>query len=220
MHRAWHSAVGLPSRSTRAPWMLVFVTPPDVRSSFTVPPDSSVSEWCDVQTGDHLATHRCRPSSRDDDVVHIAEIRVALLAASLAVVGLACGDDDGTEATTTTSTTTTLPGPVSSASDESCAARDELQAAISDLSNLDVVRNGTSSVTDALTRIKDAIAEVRSTAGADVQPQVDAFQQSVDQLQTALAGGTSQIGAVVSSIRDVASTGSTLLTSLRNLRCP
>jgi hypothetical protein len=88
------------------------------------------------------------------------------------------------------------------------------------LSNIDVVRNGTSAITDALTRIKDALGEVRSTAGADVQPQVEAFQQSLDQLQTALAGGASQATAIVSSIREVASTGGTLLTSLGNLRCP
>jgi hypothetical protein len=40
MHRAWESAIGLPRRSTRASWMLGFVTPPDVRRSFTVSPDS------------------------------------------------------------------------------------------------------------------------------------------------------------------------------------
>jgi hypothetical protein len=143
-----------------------------------------------------------------------------MLAASLALGALACGDDDDTVATTTTtSTTTTLPGPVGSASEASCAARDELQAAISDLSSVDVVRNGTSSITDALTRIKDALAQVRSTAGDDVKPQIDAFQQSLDQLQTALGGGTSQAAAIVSALRDVASTGATLLTSLRNLRC-
>jgi hypothetical protein len=151
--------------------------------------------------------------------VRSASICIALLAAGLAAGGVACGDDDDTAATTTT-TTTTLPGPVSSASEASCAARDQLQTAISDLSNVDVVRNGTSSITDALTRIKDALGEVRSTAGADVQPQLDAFQQSLDQLQKALGGGTSQVAAIVSGVRDVASTGATLLTSLSNLRCP
>jgi hypothetical protein len=148
-----------------------------------------------------------------------APIRIALLAASLAVVGSACDDDDSA-ATTTTTTTTTLPGPVSSASEASCAARDELQTAISDLSNIDVVRNGTSAITDALTRIRTALGEVRSTAAADVQPQIEAFQQSLDQLQTALGGGASQVTAIVRGIRDVGTTGSTLLTSLRNLRCP
>jgi hypothetical protein len=151
-----------------------------------------------------------------------APIRIALLAASLAIVGSACGDDDEPAATTTTSTTTTttLPGPVSSASEAACAARDELQTAIADLSNIDVVRNGTSAITDALTRIQTALGEVRSTAADDVQPQIDAFQQSLDQLQTAIGGGASQVTAIVRAVREVATTGSTLLTSLRNLRCP
>src|SRR6187431_1173924 len=38
MQRALESAIGLPSRSTSAFLMLVFVTPPDVRRSFTLPP--------------------------------------------------------------------------------------------------------------------------------------------------------------------------------------
>jgi uncharacterized phage infection (PIP) family protein YhgE len=153
--------------------------------------------------------------------VRTVSISLALLAASLVAGGVACGDDDNTAATTTTTTTTTtLPGPLSSASEASCAARDQLQTAISDLSNVDIVRNGTSAVTEALTKITDALDEVRSTAGADVQPQVDAFQQSLDQLQTALGGGVSQAAAIVTAVRNVVSTGGTLLTSLRNLRCP
>jgi len=39
MHRALESAMGLPSISTSASRMLAFVTPPDVRSSFKIPPD-------------------------------------------------------------------------------------------------------------------------------------------------------------------------------------
>src|SRR6185436_3777416 len=39
MHRALESSIGLPSRSTRASRMLVFVTPPDVRRSFKLPPE-------------------------------------------------------------------------------------------------------------------------------------------------------------------------------------
>src|SRR6478672_4816994 len=36
MHRALDSAIGLPSRSTSASRMLVFVTPPEVSKSFTM----------------------------------------------------------------------------------------------------------------------------------------------------------------------------------------
>src|SRR6187401_1269292 len=39
MHRALESLIDLPSRSTRASRMLVFVTPPDVRRSFKLPPE-------------------------------------------------------------------------------------------------------------------------------------------------------------------------------------
>src|SRR5262245_44877807 len=40
MQSAVESAIGLPSRSTRASSMLWLVTPPDVRSSFKMPPSS------------------------------------------------------------------------------------------------------------------------------------------------------------------------------------
>src|SRR3954447_14217979 len=39
MQRALDSSIGFPSRSTRASRMLVFVTPPDVRRSFKLPPE-------------------------------------------------------------------------------------------------------------------------------------------------------------------------------------
>jgi hypothetical protein len=159
--------------------------------------------------------------ARDHAQVRRTSILIPALIAGLAIAGSACGDDDSAATTTiSTTTTTTIPGPVSSASEASCAARDELRQAISDLSKIDVVRNGTSALTDALAHINAALGEVRSTAGADVQPQVDAFQQSLDQLQTALGGGASQIAAIVQAVRDVATTGATLLTSLGNLRCP
>ncbi len=39
MQRALQSAIGLPSSSTNAAWMLGFFTPADVSSSFTGPPE-------------------------------------------------------------------------------------------------------------------------------------------------------------------------------------
>ncbi len=47
IQRAVESVIGLPNRSTSALRMLEFVIPPDVRSSFKIPPD--VTEcWCGV----------------------------------------------------------------------------------------------------------------------------------------------------------------------------
>jgi hypothetical protein len=49
MQRAVESVIGLPNRSTSALRMLEFVIPPDVRSSFKIPPDvSAVEWWCGV----------------------------------------------------------------------------------------------------------------------------------------------------------------------------
>ena len=44
MQSARDSEIGLPSRSTRASRMLSFVTPPDVRRSFTTPPELSCDD--------------------------------------------------------------------------------------------------------------------------------------------------------------------------------
>src|SRR3954471_2708167 len=88
-----------------------------------------------------------------DGRVLVRRARAVLLCAALVVGAVACGDDDSSSTTTTTTTSppsTTNPGPIGSASAELCDARDELQSAISDLSKVDVVKNGTSAVTSAL----------------------------------------------------------------------
>jgi hypothetical protein len=51
MQSALESAIGLPSRSTSASRMLAFLTPADVRRSFTMPPDPSAMDCCGLQTG-------------------------------------------------------------------------------------------------------------------------------------------------------------------------
>src|SRR5471030_1690968 len=74
MHRASHSAIGLPSRSSIASLMLGFLMPADVRRSFTLPPgvgtaDGNVPQPTDPyagQTGRRIETHRVAlaPASR------------------------------------------------------------------------------------------------------------------------------------------------------------
>jgi hypothetical protein len=143
--------------------------------------------------------------------------------AGLVVGVVACGDDDSASTTVPTTTvppSTTNPGPVGSASAELCQAVDQLKTSITGLSSIDVVRNGTSAVTDALNQIKTDLGAVKSAAGSDVQPQVDAFQGAVDQLQTTLSASSPPISGIVSGVRNVATTGATLLSSLRNLKCP
>jgi hypothetical protein len=54
MQRALDSAIGLPSRSTSAAWMLVFLMPADVRRSLMLPPGLPVDV---VPEADRSATH-------------------------------------------------------------------------------------------------------------------------------------------------------------------
>ena len=80
-----------------------------------------------------------------------------------------------------------------------------------------MVKNGTSAIKDQLTTIQENLKAVRSAAGSDVQPQVDALQASLDSLQSAIDSNAP--AKAVSALSDVASTGATLLTSLGNLKC-
>jgi hypothetical protein len=59
MHSALESSIGLPSRSTSASRMLVFVTPPDVRRSFKLPPE------CDYEEHAEAAREGARGFSRE-----------------------------------------------------------------------------------------------------------------------------------------------------------
>jgi hypothetical protein len=43
LQRALDPAIGFPKRSTNALWMLAFLTPPDMRRSLKMPPDSSAT---------------------------------------------------------------------------------------------------------------------------------------------------------------------------------
>ena len=52
MQSALLSAMGLPSKSSSALWMLVFLTPADVRRSLKMSPDSNVLERSFLKTCD------------------------------------------------------------------------------------------------------------------------------------------------------------------------
>jgi hypothetical protein len=147
----------------------------------------------------------------------------ALLAAAALVVLAACGGDNSSSsvgtATTTASTAaaaaTTVPVTASPAL---CSARADLRTSVQDLQNIDLVKNGTNGVKDALTKVKDNLAAVRSAAGSDLQPQITAFDTALKGLQTAV--DSSAAAAIATSLKDVVQTGTILLTDLGKLSCP
>jgi len=154
-----------------------------------------------------------------------------LAAISLAVVLAACGSDNSSSSsvvtttataratsTSTTSGTNAPSGP--SGSPALCSARDTLKTDIQGLASVDLVKNGTSGLQDALTKIKNDLQAVKSAAGSDLQPQVNSLQTAVDQLSTALSNASSVgVAGVVTAAKNVATAGSALLTSLDQLKC-
>jgi ABC-type phosphate transport system substrate-binding protein len=147
--------------------------------------------------------------------------RALLVAVALALLG-ACGGDNSSSAPP--GTTTTVPAPGSStavtASAALCSARDALKSSIQSLTSVDVVKNGTSSLQSALEKVKTDLQAVKAAASAELQPQVKALEDSLQQLGTALTNtGASGVAGVVSAATAVAQSGSALMASLQSLKC-
>jgi hypothetical protein len=136
----------------------------------------------------------------------------------------ACGSDNSSSSVVTTVTTsaatTSASGPSGTASAALCKARDDLRSSVQELASVDVVKNGTSSLQAALTKVKNNLQAVKDAAGSDLQPQVNALQSAVDQLSTAVANVSSVgVAGVLTAARDVGTAGATLLSSLDKLHC-
>jgi hypothetical protein len=110
--------------------------------------------------------------------------------------------------------------PSDTASAEVCAAREDLRSSISELKDVDVIANGTSALQTPLNKVEDNLTALKSAAGDELKPQVTAFQDAVDALETAVKDvGSGGVSAVATAAKDVATSGSDLLTSLDDLRC-
>jgi hypothetical protein len=145
--------------------------------------------------------------------------RTAMSATALVFVLGACGGDNSSSSVVTT-VTTSATSTTASGNAALCAARDSLKSSIDDVRSVDVIKNGTSALQAALTKVKDNLQAVKAAAGADLQPQVTALQDAVTELGTAITNVASVgVAGVVTATRDVATAGSTLLTSLNNLKC-
>ena len=119
----------------------------------------------------------------------------------LGIVLVSCGDDDDS-------------------SSDVCADREALRTSVDALTNVDVVAEGTNGVTAAVSDVKDDLAALRSSAGAELEPQVQAVQDASTKLETAVAeidsGGAAAAVTAVPSLTDSAGT---LLDSLEAGAC-
>jgi hypothetical protein len=168
-----------------------------------------------------------------------ALVRAVVACVVLGVLMVSCGDDDDSASTAATTgatpfatvgratTETTAPVAESSATGSStapsgdvCADREALRSSVDALKNLDVVAEGTNGVTAAVSAVKDDLAALRSSAGPELQPQVQAVQDAVDKLQTAVANlDSGGAAAAVTAAAGVATSARTLLNSLQAGAC-
>jgi hypothetical protein len=163
-------------------------------------------------------------------------VALAATVAALALV-VACGSDNSSSSSTVVSTTTSVAPATSvtttsagtsttvsssrgTASPQLCTARDNLKTSIQNLATVDVLKNGTSGVQDAVNKVKDNLQTLKANASSDLQPQIQAFQDSLTALGNAVSNVSSGgVGSVVTAASKAAQDGQALVTSLGSLKC-
>lgn len=98
---------------------------------------------------------------------------------ALSVVGVACGDDDAS--------------PV-------CDARDDLEASVEQLREVDVVDDGLDALRDAIAAVSDDLSTLRAEAASDLEPEIDAVRSALDDLRSAVESGGSPAEVAQSTV--------------------
>ena len=145
--------------------------------------------------------HRFRNSS--------LPVRVAVAGIAFACLIAACGGDDDDS-----SSSTTAPA------NDVCQQADALRSSVDDLKNVDLVAEGTNGATAAITDVKADLTALGDSVSDELAPDVQAVGDAIDQLESAVqnldSGGAA---AALDAVADVASTTSTLITSIDDGAC-
>src|SRR4051794_31381011 len=149
----------------------------------------------------------------------LARVRAVAGASALLVVLAGCGNDSASP-TTTTARTAAL-----------CAARDDIESSIKELtlsrwffgSGTETalrLENGTSGLQTALSKLDDDLQVVKGAASSQLQPQVSAFQDSVDEVETAISNlDTNGIVGIDTATKTAIKAESTLIKALSAVKC-
>ena len=133
-------------------------------------------------------------------------VRRFVACVALGVVLVSCGDDDDSATATTVA--------------DVCADREALGESVDVLTNIDVVAEGTDGVSAAVSDVEDDLAALRSSAGDALEPQVQAVEDDLEELETAVdeidSGGAS---AALAAVSELAGSAATLLGSLEAGAC-
>jgi len=96
------------------------------------------------------------------------------LTAAIAMLAVACGDDDGGgDATPTPSV---------------CDAEEALQQAVTNLADINVVSEGTNALNTAVADVKTELDDLKTAVGSDVADEVDDLQTAVSDAEDTLSG--------------------------------
>jgi hypothetical protein len=136
--------------------------------------------------------------------------RVVVVCVALTAVVASCGGDDDDDSSSAATTTTASV----------CADREALQTSVDSLQDVDLVAEGTNGVNAAIDGVQEDLTALQTSAGAELQPEVQAVQDDIDELKTAAenldSGGAADAAAAVSG---VVSSAGTLLDSLADGPC-
>lgn len=145
-----------------------------------------------------------------------------------------CGSDDdaasiatapATGATSAVETTASAAGSTASESSTAvsgdvCADREALRSSVADLTDVDLVAEGTNGVEPAVEAVKEDLAALRSSAESELEPEVQAVEDAVDELETAVADlGSGGAAEAATAVSDLAEAASTLLDELDQGSC-
>ena len=145
---------------------------------------------------------------------------------------VACGDDStsssSSTATTGASAQATATGTASptggtaspTGSEQLCADYDAFKSSIEDLKNVDIVKSGTSGLQAAVDKVKTSLQSLRTSAAGQAKDQIQAVEDSLKDLETAISNVSSGgEAAVVTAAATVVSSGSALVQSLQDIDC-
>jgi hypothetical protein len=97
---------------------------------------------------------------------------------------------------------------------------DSFKSSIEDLKNVDIVKSGTSGLQAAVDKVKTSLQSLRSSTAYEAKDQIQAVEDSLKNLETAISNVSSGgEAAVVTAAATVVSSGSALVQSLQDIDC-
>ena len=166
-------------------------------------------------------------ASRHAGRVGIRSLGAAIGLSLLAAVTAGCGSGATSSASSSPSATTSSSMSATSGSisypagkEDICQARDQLRTSITDLTNTQVVAEGTNAIKAAVGQVQTALDAVKAAAKDDYRAQVTAVQTALQDLQAAVANlgsgdATNNLRAVSQAITATGAAAETLFTQLK-----